>query len=171
MTDLLGIARIEGGQLAPKLETIDLVDMVGAACSGLPSPPQVSLTRRIPVDLPFVLAEPVMLQQMIANLADNAFRHALSEVVIAASVAGERVLLSVSDDGPGIPEDRREAVFDRFVRLAGSDRSSGSGLGLAIVRGFADAMGMTVALGASPSGGSCFTLAMAAVALPKESEA
>ena len=69
-------------------------------------------------------------------------------------------MFSVTDDGPGVPEAERDRIFERFVRLQGSDRTGGSGLGLAIVKGFADAMGMAVSVDAAPTGGSCFTLAM-----------
>lgn len=73
----------------------------------------------------------------------------------------DAVLLSVCDDGPGIPAAEREHVFGRFIRLEGSDRTHGSGLGLAIVKGFADAMGMSIAIREAPEGGACFELGLA----------
>lgn len=160
MSDLLGAARIETGSLAPALESVDLVDAVSAACDALAVPQGIAIRRAIPADIPFVSADPVLLHHVLVNLIDNAVRHAASSVALDARRGGDAVLLDVSDDGTGVPEADRERIFDRFARVEGNDRTSGSGLGLAIVRGFADAMGMTVAVDATPSGGARFTLAM-----------
>ena len=78
--------------------------------------------------------------------------------MIAASAESDRVRLTVGDDGPGIPPKERERIFERFVRVEGTDRTHGSGLGLAIVKGFADAMGIGVEAGDAPGGGACFAL-------------
>jgi two-component system OmpR family sensor kinase len=73
---------------------------------------------------------------LFRNVLDNAVRHAETTVHIRTATSGERVVTEITDDGPGIPVEDRERVFDRFVRLDGSrDRASGtSGLGLAIAR-------------------------------------
>lgn len=160
MADLLGAARIEAGSLAPAMESVDLIDAVGAAVDGLALPPGIEISRAIAPDLPFIIADPALLHHILANLIDNALRHAGTSVTLDAHRHGDAVLLGVSDDGPGIPEVERERVFERFARIEGTDRSSGSGLGLAIVKGFADAMGMTVSVATAPSGGASFTLAL-----------
>ena len=136
MNDLIGAARIEAGALEPVLESIDLVDVVGAACEGLIQPHGVALKQSIPADLPFVRGDPVLLQHLIANLIDNGICHARSTVVVSAAKQSGLVLLRVSDDGPGIPEGERQRIFERFARIEGTDRTQGSGLGLAIVKGF-----------------------------------
>jgi signal transduction histidine kinase len=76
------------------------------------------------------------LRQVVVNLLDNAERHARTRVRVEVRRAGDRAVLEVSDDGPGIPVGDRQRVFERFVRLdSARDRhSGGSGLGLAIVR-------------------------------------
>jgi two-component system sensor histidine kinase KdpD len=160
MTDLVGAGRLEAGSLAPAMESVDLIDVVSAACEGLVLPESIAITRDVPADLPFVTADPVLLHHVLANLIDNALRHAHSCVTLAARRGPEAVLFSVSDDGPGVPEAERALIFERFIRLAGSDRTDGSGLGLAIVKGFSDAMGMTVTVEPAPSGGASFTLAI-----------
>lgn len=160
MADLLGAARLEAGSLAPRIETLDLVDTVSAACASVPLPPGRRLDRAIPADLPFVAADPVLLHQILANLLDNALRHARAQVTIGVRPQSDSVVLTVDDDGPGIPEAARAAAFERFTRLDGSDRAEGSGLGLAIVKGFAEAMGMTVAITSAPSGGARFELTL-----------
>ena len=160
MTDLVGAARIEAGSLAPAMESLDLIDAIGAAIDGLTLPPGVSILRNISADLPFVVGDSILLHHIMTNLIDNALRHATNKVALDARLADGTVLLSVSDDGPGVPPTERDRIFERFVRLEGSDRTSGSGLGLAIVKGFADAMGMAISVDAAPLGGTCFTLAM-----------
>lgn len=160
MSDLLGAARLEQGTLSPKMESIDLVDAVSTVCDDRSNHPDIAVKRNIPAALPFVSADPVLLHHVLVNLFDNAMRHANREVAWAAALDGERVCLSISDDGPGIPINEQAEIFDRFRRVKGGDRSGGSGLGLAIVKGFADAMGMTVTLETAPTGGACFTLAM-----------
>lgn len=160
MNDLIGAARIEAGALEPVLESIDLVDVVGAACEGLIQPHGVALKQSIPADLPFVRGDPVLLQHLIANLIDNGICHARSTVVVSAAKQSGLVLLRVSDDGPGIPEGERQRIFERFARIEGTDRTQGSGLGLAIVKGFGDVMGMAVTVTSAPSGGALFTVAM-----------
>lgn len=160
MTDLIGAARIEAGSLAPGMESVDLIDAVGAAMDGLAVPQNISVRRNIPADLPFVAGDPILLHQIMINLIDNALQRAVSSVALDARLASHAVLFSVSDDGPGVPMAERARIFERFVRLEGSDRTSGSGLGLAIVKGFADAMGMTVSVDDAPMGGTRFTLAI-----------
>jgi signal transduction histidine kinase len=83
---------------------------------------------------------------MLVNLVDNAVRYARSRVSVTSAADGPWVLLSVSDDGPGIPEEDAERVFDRFTRLDDArsrdpSAGDGSGLGLAIVRATAAAHG------------------------------
>lgn len=100
------------------------------------------------------------LAQAVRNLADNAARHATSKVAVGVRVTGDEVELTVDDDGPGIPPDQRERVFDRFVRLdeARARDAGGSGLGLAIVKEVVAAHGGTVVVSSSPLGGARFTV-------------
>lgn len=160
MTDLTGAARLEAGALAPKLESIDLVDVISAACDSLVWPAGVTLTQVIPAHLPFVRGDAVLLQHMVANLLDNALRHANSTVTVGVLEQADRLVLQFSDDGPGVPESERLRIFERFGRIEGTDRTQGSGLGLAIVKGFGDAMGMTVTVDSAPAGGARFTVTM-----------
>jgi two-component system sensor histidine kinase KdpD len=160
MTDLIGAARIEAGALSPKLEGIDIVDVISASCDDQVSAGDVRLVRSIPADLPFAQGDPVMLQHILSNLLDNALRHARHTVTLVARHVRDEIILQICDDGPGIPKDARGHIFHRFTRLEGSDRDEGNGLGLAIVKGFADAMGMTVAIDEPTTGGARFSLYM-----------
>ena len=161
MANLLEAARLDAGSLAAACESLDPVDVVGAACAGAVLAPGVTLQRRVAADLPFVLGDPVLLHHILANLIDNAARHARSEVSVSAEQHGDQVVLAVEDDGPGVPEGERERIFQRFSRIEGGDRAGGSGLGLAIVKGFAEAMAVAVAVTDRPQGGARFTLSLA----------
>jgi len=161
MANLLEAARLEVGPLAPACESLDPVDVIGAACAAAPLTPGVTLQRQLPADLPFVRGDPVLLHHMLANLIDNAARPARSSVTLSAALQGDRVVLAVEDDGPGVPEAERERIFQRFSRIEGSDRSGGSGLGLAIVKGFAEAMAVPVGVTDRAGGGARFTLSLA----------
>jgi len=104
------------------------------------------------------------LQVLLRNLVDNALRYTPTGGTVQVGLAREgahRLLLTVDDSGPGIPEAERERVFERFVRGSAAGQASGSGLGLAIVRSIAQRHGADVALRASALGGL-----QVAVALP-----
>jgi signal transduction histidine kinase len=92
--------------------------------------------------------DPELLTQMFANLVENALRHCPPGTTIKLSVArdGDHVLAGVADNGPGIPADEREKVFQRLYRLDHSRSTPGSGLGLSLVRAIADLHGATIAL-------------------------
>lgn len=104
---------------------------------------------------PMVQGDPGQLAILLDNLVDNALRHtpAGGKVDVAASGGGGQPCLSVADNGPGIPAQERERVFDRFYRSPATAASSGSGLGLAIVRAVAQRHGATVLLDEASTGG------------------
>ncbi|MDQ1008246.1 signal transduction histidine kinase [Streptomyces sp. V4I23] len=108
------------------------------------------------------------LVRVLGNLLDNAQRHAAASVT--ASVRGERgrVVFAVGDDGAGVPEDQRERIFERFVRLddARSRDEGGAGLGLAIARDVAQRHGGTLTVSRSPAGGALFELSLPRAAEP-----
>jgi signal transduction histidine kinase len=91
------------------------------------------------------------LEEMLGNLIDNACKWAQARVSIGARADGDRILLTIDDDGPGLPADQRTAVFDRGTRL--DESVPGSGLGLAIVRDIAELYHGAIALEDSPLGG------------------
>ena len=105
-----------------------------------------------------------LLGQLVRNLADNAARHARSAVAIGVTGRGAEVLLTVDDDGAGVPPDERDRIFERFVRLdeARARDAGGSGLGLAIVRAIAEAEGGGVRVEDSPLGGARFSVVLPA---------
>jgi len=146
--NLLDMSRLEAGALGVKLEVLDAVDLVDAASK--------RLARRLsghhivfdaPDDLPLVYVDPLLLEQAIVNLLDNAAKYAPvgSSIRIHARSAGSRVLLVIEDEGPGISPDELALIFDKFYRAKASDRRvAGTGLGLAVARGFVEAFGGTL---------------------------
>lgn len=119
----------------------------------------VALKKRIELAFEASGAAPMMgnasmLREMVANLVDNAIRYSppATQVVVATGVSDGRVVLAVSDEGPGIPREEREKVFHRFYRILGHGGPDGSGLGLAIVREIALAHGGEVRLGDAAGG-------------------
>ena len=98
-------------------------------------------------ELPMLRLDPVLFEQVLFNLLDNAAKHAPigAEIRLSARHEGGAVRLRVIDEGEGIPPDDLERVFDKFYRVqVGDNRRVGTGLGLAICRGFVEAMGGTI---------------------------
>lgn len=151
---LLSIARIESGEGAGAMEAVDLVAIAQE---------MVELYEPAAQDAGFILqlktapAPPVrgsrsLISQAIANLLDNALKYAAGGTTIRIDVrkgAEGRVLLSVLDDGPGVPAAERDSVLKRFVRLEQSRTTPGSGLGLSLVSAIARAHRGSIALGES----------------------
>lgn len=109
-----------------------------------------------------IAGDEMALHRVVRNLLDNAVRHAASRVVVGVERVGDSVILTVDDDGSGIPEPHRAEVFERFTRLEeGRSRDvGGSGLGLAVVRGIVTAYGGTVTIDDAPIGGARFVVVL-----------
>ncbi|MEW1683370.1 HAMP domain-containing sensor histidine kinase [Streptomyces sp. NPDC093594] len=108
-------------------------------------------------------------ERLLRNLLDNAVRHAGNRIEVTVSGEGDRAVLTVRDDGPGVPPEDAERIFERFVRLddARSRDQGGAGLGLAIARDLAQRHGGTLTL-APETPGACFELNLPAAPAPKE---
>ena len=145
LDNLLEMVRIDSGALAVALEPIDLTDAVASAVHDLRDLIDGgAVDLQVPPDLPLVQADPTLLHHILLNLLANAATHGGGRIMIEGRNTGSAVTLSIVDNGPGLPEQDPQRIFDAFVRGTGNDRRGGSGLGLAIVRGFADAMGLTL---------------------------
>ncbi len=148
---LLAITRIDAGALELRRDWVDLREVVERVVNatrrrGAP----VSLRADLPLDLPLVLADALLVEQALGNVVSNAIAHtpAGTRVLIDAAVAPETISLRVTDDGPGISPDLLPQVFEKFVRGRGerakADGREGTGLGLAIAKGIVDAHGGAV---------------------------
>jgi signal transduction histidine kinase len=145
--DLLLLARVDADtRPAAQLSAVDarvLVTEVTSAYAGARVPVTLVAKERI-----MIMVDPDELHRAIGNVIDNAVRHACTRVTVAATADQDQAVISVSDDGPGIPLEHRERVFERFTRLddARGRNSGGAGLGLAIVRDLLTRAGGTVAI-------------------------
>ena len=152
-SDLLMLARADDAAASPLAERVRLDELVAGELRAVGKELAVELA---PVEITGVVPE---LVRLVRNLLDNADRHAVSQVAVRLVAEGGTAVLTVDDDGPGVPEDQRERVFDRFFRLdSGRARAAGgTGLGLAIVRRVARGHGGDVVAGTSPLGGARFS--------------
>jgi signal transduction histidine kinase len=148
--DLLLLARADDADVrAPgrsaQPRPVELGAVLAEAAARCPSPPVLLEPPATPL---WTLGVADDLRRVVGNLLDNAVRHTRTTVRLTARAEGAYHLLSVTDDGPGIPAADRERVFDRFTRLddARARDAGGSGLGLAIVRELARRHGGTVTL-------------------------
>jgi two-component system sensor histidine kinase KdpD len=148
ISNLLDMTRLESGAIKPRVELVDLADVVGSA---LRRAGPVLAKHRVEVtltpDLPMLKLDPVLFEQVLFNLLDNAGKYAPqgTRIFVQARRADNVVRLEIADEGRGIPAADRERVFDKFYRVHAADRKgAGTGLGLAICRGFVEAMGGTI---------------------------
>ncbi len=165
VANLLDMTRLEAGAVAARREPVDLGEAVGSA---LRRAGRMLAGHRVLTDLPPNLKlldlDPVLFEQVLVNLLDNAAKYTPEGTTIAlgARAAGEMVEVTVEDEGPGIPADIMPRIFEKFVRAEGADRRrAGTGLGLAICHGFLTAMGATIrAANRTDRSGAMFTLAL-----------
>ena len=146
--DLLTISRLESGGEVMNLQQLDLRDVVGRVLDDLQSraaEKQITVENAVPEKLS-ACADADRLQQVLFNLIENGIKYGRDNgrvIIGARDGTGEKVEVSVKDDGPGIPEEFRERVFERFYRVdrARSRETGGTGLGLAIVKHIVQAHG------------------------------
>ena len=146
--NLLDMTRLESGALELNRDWVELEDLIGAA---LARPAQFLGQHRLMVEvepgLPLLPLDFVLMEQVLVNLLDNAAKYSPPETSIQVRAYREpkAVVLEVADEGPGIPPDQLERIFDKFHRITDGDRrGAGTGLGLSICRGIVEAHGGTI---------------------------
>uniref|UniRef100_B0SYJ4 histidine kinase n=1 Tax=Caulobacter sp. (strain K31) TaxID=366602 RepID=B0SYJ4_CAUSK len=153
VANLLDMTRLEGGALRLRNDWIDVRDVLGAAADrvtrrlgGRP------LTRDFPSELSLVRADASLLEQVVVNILENAIAYSPpgAQIEMAAYEDRGNIVISIEDEGRGIPPAELERVFEKFRRMEEpTDRTGGVGLGLSIAKGFIDAMNGRIAA-ASP---------------------
>ncbi|WP_328388389.1 PAS domain-containing sensor histidine kinase [Streptomyces sp. NBC_00400] len=164
IAELLDISRIDSGRLEVRRQRVDMSAAVRRhvqAQTTAGQRPDRFLIRLLE-PLPDLWADPDKVDQVLGNLLENAVRHGEGTVTIevgpvADTTSGEGTSVTVSDEGPGIPEESMSRVFTRFWR--GSKRG-GTGLGLYIVKGIVEAHGGTITVGRAPAGGAQFRFSL-----------
>jgi two-component system, OmpR family, sensor histidine kinase KdpD len=169
--NLLDMTKLEGGGIAPRTQSTDLRDVVSAAADRVSRRlGERQLVRDYPPTISTVPADPALLEQALVNILENAIAYSPDGSRIEAAVYEDErnVVISIEDEGKGIPTTQLQQVFEKFQRLSesSSDRGGqGTGLGLAIAKGFVEAMGGRIAA-ASPIDAGRGTRIL--ISLPKE---
>ena len=165
VTNLLDYSRLTAGAITARRETVQVEEVANRAIASCAFGHTREEIRRIQLapNLRGVTccADATLLERVLANLFDNALRYApTGEVMLSARVVEERVELSVTDEGPGIPPEKQEELFTAFQRLGDTSNENGVGLGLSVVRGFVEAMSGSIEVDTTP--GATFTLSFPA---------
>ena len=151
IANLLDMTKIESGAMEPNSALHYPGDIVGSALKRATKILGRHKTEmRMPADLPMVKVDPVLFEQVLFNLLDNAGKYApeQSTITVKGWTDSGQFILQVLDEGPGLPPDDLERVFDTFYRVRKGDHvRAGTGLGLSICRGFVEAMGGTIVAG------------------------
>jgi two-component system sensor histidine kinase KdpD len=170
IANLLDMTRLESGAIEPNVSLHDVTDIVGSALrrsNGILARHRTEV--EIAAELPMLKVDPVLLEQVLFNLLDNAAKYAPpgSAVRIQSWTDGTSVTLQILDEGQGIPPEDLGRIFDKFYRVRKGDRvRAGTGLGLAVCRGFIEAMGGAIsAANRTDRPGAVFTIT---VPVPKQ---
>jgi two-component system sensor histidine kinase KdpD len=165
IANLLDMTRLESGAVTPKLAPHDLSEIIGSTLQRASK-----ILRNHPVrldlasDIPMVSLDPVLFEQVLFNLLDNAAKYTAPGTTVSIRTWRDRdsVVLQVIDEGEGIPQGDLEHIFDKFYRVQKTDQvRPGTGLGLAISRGFVEAMNGTIVAANRPDRwGAVFTITL-----------
>lgn len=158
IANLLDLTRLRTGHLAVDCKPVMAEELLRFAVSDTDAS---SVTVELPADLPLISTDPGLGERILANLIDNARRHQPSGMPVRVSghETDDAVIVSVVDNGPGVPRERREQMFKPFQRLGDAPGGSGIGLGLAVASGFASALGATLTPSDTPGGGLTMSVA------------
>lgn len=145
VSELLDMSRLESGTVSMNYSKTDLYDLISNASKRAHPKPHLPLEIDIPAELPVLFVDAKKIEAVLRNLFENATKYAGDEALIqlSAEVQNRSVIIRVRDQGPGIPLEDSERVFESYYQLENGlpIQASGSGLGLAICRGFVKAHG------------------------------
>lgn len=164
--NLLDMSRIEAGALRLEVDWHDLAEVLGALLRRMERRLQTHpIAVALPADLPLIPANAMLIEQVFANLLENALMYTPdgTPISISARQDGAAVVVVVADEGPGIPAEQREQVFTKFYRgTTAAGKPSGSGLGLAICKGIVEAHGGRIWVESRSGGGVAFVFRLPA---------
>jgi signal transduction histidine kinase len=159
--DVLDTSRIEAGTFSFRFREVDLSQLVhDTVATAQLGQDEVRLRAEVQSPLPEIRGDRDRLRQVLMNLIDNAIKHspAGGEVEVRAYPENGRVVVDVTDEGPGIAKEDQKLIFEKFGRVAGAGARPGTGLGLFIARSIAEAHGGVLEVQSSPEQGATFTL-------------
>jgi two-component system sensor histidine kinase KdpD len=163
VSNLLDMARIESGEVTLNLQWQPLEEVVGAALEATRAMLKSHRVEvRLPADLPLVRFDALLVERVLVNLLENASKYtpAGSTVTLAAELAADKLKVTVSDDGPGLPLGSEEKVFQKFTRGNRESATPGVGLGLAICRAIVESHHGRITGGNRPDGGAVFSFTL-----------
>ena len=145
--NLLDMTRVEAGELKLKKELSDIQDLIGCALAPFDQRLQdrkVSID--LPDDLPLVQMDMVLMTQVLVNILDNAIKYSPqgTPIDITAHADEKFIAITIADRGPGVPEQKKEKIFDKFFRIPVPEGAGGTGLGLSICKGIVEAHGGSI---------------------------
>jgi hypothetical protein len=167
LTELLDVSRLEAGRLTLHRRPIDLRALAGETVEDLAGRSARHVVRLVPGDPVGGHGDPDKLRQVVTNFIENAQKYTdEGTVTVSCSRDGEWVRVAVSDEGPGIPESGRAALFEKFSRREVPGSPSGTGLGLYICKGLIEAHGGRIGVTSGDGTGSTFWFEVPASELP-----
>ncbi len=163
--NLLDLSRLETGAMTPLSIEVDAAEAARATIASSSAPERVRVWSQGPCP---AYVDPGLFDRVLANLLENALRHAPdgTEVVVNVARVGERTQVRVIDTGPGVPRADQQRIFAPFQRQGDVPGGNGVGLGLAVARGLAESMQATVSVDDTPGGGLTMTIDVPCGALP-----
>jgi two-component system sensor histidine kinase KdpD len=164
---LLDLSRLQAGAAQPRADWVSVEDLLTTAAAGQDGEP-IDVHLNVDRDVPEIRADAAQLERAFANLLENARRYGAEPISVRVRTARGRVLINVTDHGPGIDPAEQERIFEPFyqarptgrARDAASATRVGSGLGLAIVKGFVEANGGEIAVESLPGQGTSFLVSL-----------
>ena len=142
--NLLDMSRIESGVLKPKREWNILPEIIGSVLARMKNlTTEHKLDIRVPENLPLIPVDYVQMEQVFTNLISNSLKYAPANTIVRinAQVQDDMIHIQVSNQGPQVPPEDLERIFDKFYRITAADRVTGTGLGLSICKGIIEAHG------------------------------
>ncbi len=166
--DLLTLAQLDASPASqPSSELVDLESVVRREVTRQSPPPTIHIAVEH-LSPAHVMGHTNQLARAVRNLLDNATRYATSRVTLSLHASDSHVILTVADDGPGVPLTHRDSIFERFTRVddARTQQAGGTGLGLAITRSIVELHNGTIALERSDHDGATFVVHLPLVPWP-----
>ncbi|MGE5742750.1 MAG: ATP-binding protein [Gemmatimonadota bacterium] len=164
LNNFLDLTRLDAGRMQPVRREVDPATVVRRVLTGFEPAAEakaLTLSANLPGQLPAIETDPVRLQQILVNLVSNAVRHSPTggRIEVAVHANGDAIEFAVCDDGPGIPAEVQERIFEPFERF---DPGSGvgTGLGLPVSRRLAEVLGGKLSLTSAPGEGAVFTVSL-----------
>jgi len=155
VANLLSMTKLESGALELDRQTFDVVEVLNRVVARFDRPER-PVHRDFPEHALLISGDPILLEQALGNVLDNAARYGRLQapIVVRASLVASAVLIEIEDHGPGVPSEDLDRIFEKFFRSPGTAAVQGTGLGLSIAKGLVEAMDGSIAATSRPDGES-----------------